>query len=116
MYFADRGPLPFHESYAGDEAVVGIDSLAVLHGRFAAAGSESRHRLGGSTPGRASGRMGTGKPFFAAWENSTVGVTARDAMGASLMDVLEWQGPYANSQPKAEFVLRVGAHWPRAHS
>ena len=34
MYFADHGPPHFHASYGGDEALVGIDNLAVLHGRL----------------------------------------------------------------------------------
>ena len=32
MYFDDHGPAHFHALYGGDEALVGIDSLAVLHG------------------------------------------------------------------------------------
>ena len=32
MYFDDHAPPHFHASYAGNEAVMGIDSLAVLHG------------------------------------------------------------------------------------
>ena len=34
MYFADHGPPHFHAYYGGDEALVGIDTLAVLHGRL----------------------------------------------------------------------------------
>ena len=34
MYFDDHGPPHFHASYGGDEALVGIDSLAVLHGHL----------------------------------------------------------------------------------
>ena len=34
MYFDDHGPPHFHALYGGDEALVGIDSLAVLHGRL----------------------------------------------------------------------------------
>lgn len=34
MYFNDHGPPHFHALYSGDEALVGIDSLAVLHGRL----------------------------------------------------------------------------------
>ena len=34
MYFDDHEPPHFHASYGGSEALVGIDSLAVLHGRL----------------------------------------------------------------------------------
>ena len=34
MYFADHGPPHFHASYGGDEALVGIESLALLHGQL----------------------------------------------------------------------------------
>ena len=34
MYFDDHDPPHFHALYGGDEALVGIDSLAVLHGRL----------------------------------------------------------------------------------
>ena len=34
MYFADHGPPHFHARYGGDEALVGIETLAVLHGRL----------------------------------------------------------------------------------
>ena len=34
MYFADHAPPHFHAYYSGDEAVVGIDTLAVLQGRL----------------------------------------------------------------------------------
>lgn len=34
MYFDDHGPPHFHAIYGGDEALVGIESLAVLHGRL----------------------------------------------------------------------------------
>lgn len=34
MYFADHGPAHFHALYGGDEALVEIQSLAVLHGRL----------------------------------------------------------------------------------
>ncbi len=34
MYFDDHAPPHFHASYGGDEEVVGIDSLALLHGRL----------------------------------------------------------------------------------
>jgi hypothetical protein len=34
MYFADHGPPHFHALYGGDEALVDIDSLAVLHGHL----------------------------------------------------------------------------------
>lgn len=36
MYFDDHAPPHFHATYGGDEAVIGIDSLAVLHGRLPA--------------------------------------------------------------------------------
>lgn len=32
MYFDDHAPPHFHALYGGDEALVGIESLAVLHG------------------------------------------------------------------------------------
>ena len=34
MYFDDHWPAHFHALYGEDEAVIGIDSLAVLHGRL----------------------------------------------------------------------------------
>ena len=34
MYFDDHGPPHFHARYGGDEALVGIESLAVLQGRL----------------------------------------------------------------------------------
>lgn len=34
MYFDDHGPPHFHAAYGGEEAVVGIDALAVLHGHL----------------------------------------------------------------------------------
>ena len=34
MYFDDHGPAHFHALYGGDEALVDIESLAVLHGRL----------------------------------------------------------------------------------
>ena len=34
MYFDDHGPPHFHAIYGGDEAVIGIESLAVLAGRL----------------------------------------------------------------------------------
>ena len=34
MYFDDHAPPHFHAIYSGDEAVIGIDSLAVLSGRL----------------------------------------------------------------------------------
>ena len=34
MYFDDHRPPHFHARYGGDEALVGIESLAVLHGRL----------------------------------------------------------------------------------
>ena len=34
MYLRDHGPPHFHASYAGDEMVVGIDTLSVLEGRL----------------------------------------------------------------------------------
>ena len=34
MYFADHGPPHFHALYGESEALVGIESLAVLHGRL----------------------------------------------------------------------------------
>ena len=34
MYFDDHAPPHFHASYGGDEEVVGIDCLALLHGRL----------------------------------------------------------------------------------
>ena len=34
MYFDDHGPPHFHALYGGDEALVGIETLAVLHGRL----------------------------------------------------------------------------------
>ena len=34
MYFDDHGPPHFHALYGGDEALVGIGSLAILHGRL----------------------------------------------------------------------------------
>ena len=36
MYFDDHVPPHFHATYGGDEAVIGIDSLAILHGRLPA--------------------------------------------------------------------------------
>ena len=32
MYFDDHAPPHFHAAYGGEEAVVGIEALAVLHG------------------------------------------------------------------------------------
>ena len=34
MYFADHGPPHFHALYGGDEVLVDITTLAVLHGRL----------------------------------------------------------------------------------
>ena len=34
MYFDDHVPPHFHAAYGGEEAVVGIDALAVLHGNL----------------------------------------------------------------------------------
>ena len=34
MYLADHGPAHFHALYGDDEALVGIEALAVLHGRL----------------------------------------------------------------------------------
>ena len=34
MYFDDHGPPHFHALYGGDEALVTIDSLTVLHGHL----------------------------------------------------------------------------------
>ena len=34
MYFREHGPPHFHADYAGQEAVIGIDDLAVLRGRL----------------------------------------------------------------------------------
>ncbi|MYE46156.1 MAG: DUF4160 domain-containing protein [Chloroflexi bacterium] len=34
MYFDDHDPPHFHARYGGDEALVGIETLAVLHGRL----------------------------------------------------------------------------------
>ena len=34
MYFDDHRPPHFHARYGGAEALVGIESLAVLHGRL----------------------------------------------------------------------------------
>ena len=34
MYFDDHGPPHFHAIYGGYEALVGIGSLAILHGRL----------------------------------------------------------------------------------
>ena len=34
MYFDDHVPPHFHAAYGGEEAVVGIDALAVLHGHL----------------------------------------------------------------------------------
>lgn len=36
MYFDDHTPPHFHAYYSGDEAVIGIDSLAVLRGHLPA--------------------------------------------------------------------------------
>ena len=36
MYFDDHAPPHFHATYGGDEAVIGVDSLAVLLGRLPA--------------------------------------------------------------------------------
>ena len=36
MYFGDHAPSHFHAIYGRDEVVIGIDSLAVLHGRVPA--------------------------------------------------------------------------------
>lgn len=36
LYFDDHVPPHFHATYAGDEAVIGIDSLAILQGRLPA--------------------------------------------------------------------------------
>lgn len=36
MYFDDHAPAHFHAAYGADEAVISIDSLAVLHGRLPA--------------------------------------------------------------------------------
>lgn len=33
MYFNDHGPPHFHADYGGDQAVIGIETLAVLSGR-----------------------------------------------------------------------------------
>ena len=32
LYFDDHAPPHFHASYGGEEAVVAIDTLAVIHG------------------------------------------------------------------------------------
>ena len=34
MYFDDHSPPHFHAVYGGEEAVIGIESLAVLHGHL----------------------------------------------------------------------------------
>ena len=34
MYFDDHAPPHFHAAYGGEEAVVGIEALAVLHGHL----------------------------------------------------------------------------------
>ena len=34
MYFDDHDPPHFHARYGGDEVLVGIETLAVLHGRL----------------------------------------------------------------------------------
>ena len=34
MYFDDHGPPHFHAVYGGEEVVVAIDSLTVLHGHL----------------------------------------------------------------------------------
>ena len=34
LYFDDHAPPHFHASYGGDEAVVEIDTLAVIHGNL----------------------------------------------------------------------------------
>ena len=34
MYFDDHLPAHFHAVYGGDEAVIGIETLAVLNGRL----------------------------------------------------------------------------------
>ncbi len=34
MYFNDHGPPHFHADYGGDQAVIGIETLAVLSGRL----------------------------------------------------------------------------------
>lgn len=34
MYYADHAPPHFHAYYGGDEALIGIDTLAVLQGRL----------------------------------------------------------------------------------
>ena len=34
MYYNDHGPAHFHAVYGEDEAIIGIDSLAVLQGRL----------------------------------------------------------------------------------
>ncbi len=34
LYFDDHAPPHFHASYGGDEAVVAIDTLAVIHGNL----------------------------------------------------------------------------------
>ena len=34
MYFDDHGPPHFHAAYGGEEVVVAIDSLTVLHGQL----------------------------------------------------------------------------------
>jgi len=36
MYFDDHAPPHFHASYAGEEAVIAIETLAVLHGSLPA--------------------------------------------------------------------------------
>lgn len=36
MYFDDHLPAHFHAVYGGDEAVIGIETLAVLNGRLPA--------------------------------------------------------------------------------
>ncbi|WP_419940227.1 DUF4160 domain-containing protein [Candidatus Palauibacter sp.] len=34
MYFREHGPAHFHAEYSGQEAVVGIEDLAILRGRL----------------------------------------------------------------------------------
>jgi hypothetical protein len=56
MYYSDHDPPHFHVRYSGQKALMAIETLALLRGRFFA----SRPRLGDGVGGAASGGVDGG--------------------------------------------------------
>ena len=70
MYFDDHGPPHFHALYGGDEALIDIDTLAVLEGRLPPRAQGLVVEWGAQHRGELQGGLGAGKGAWSPWARS----------------------------------------------